>query len=382
MSEVTQPVEFFRHCLGPAVVASVTETLGSVFITLGPRVGEFENKLADFLGVPQVVGLSSCSMGLVLALRVLGIGPGHEVITTPMTFVATPNAVLQVGATPIFVDIDPRTGLIDPVRVERALTPRTRAILSVGLYGQMADLRALRTLADRHRLYLVDDAAHSLEAERDGLRTGALPDLTAFSFYATKNLTCGDGGALAVRDPRLAEELRRLRNHGITKDAATRYGQRYTHWDMLELGYKAPLTDIQAALLLPQLPRVEERRALRQALVERYERELRPDGRITLVLRTGKSAHHLFAALMPPGTRDSVLERLGRKQIGCAVNYRAVHTLSFYRKTLGHAPDAFPHARDFGERTVSLPLWPHLPPDDVSVVVDVVRSALDELEAG
>ncbi|HOU89639.1 MAG TPA: DegT/DnrJ/EryC1/StrS family aminotransferase, partial [Polyangiaceae bacterium] len=138
---MSRPVEFFRHCLGPAEVASVAETLSSIFITLGPRVGEFERQFGAYLGVEHVVGLTSCSMSLVLALRALGVGPGDEVITTPMTFVATPNAALQVGARPVFADIDPRTGLIDPERVEAAVTPRTRAILSVGLYGQLAELR-------------------------------------------------------------------------------------------------------------------------------------------------------------------------------------------------------------------------------------------------
>lgn len=375
---MTRPVEFFRHSLGADEIASVTQTLGSVFITLGPRVGDFERDLSQFLGVEHVVAVSSCSVALVLALRVLGVGVGDEVITTPMTFVATPNAALQVGATPVFADIDPKTGLIDPERVEAAITPRTRAIISVGLYGQMANLPALRRIADRHGLALIDDAAHSLEAERDGARTAGIADATTFSFYATKNLTSGDGGALAVRDPRLAGELRRLRNHGITKDAATRYGERYKHWDMLDLGYKAPLTDIQAALLLPQLPKLRERRARRQALVERYEQAFAADGRVTLIERTGVSAHHLFAVLLPLGTRDAVLDYLGQHKIGCAVNYRAVHTLTYYREHFGHAPQALPHAFDFGERTASLPLWPYLPTDDITVVVDAVRRALDE----
>ncbi|MFC1641479.1 DegT/DnrJ/EryC1/StrS family aminotransferase [Myxococcota bacterium] len=374
---MSKPVEFYRHCLGRAELESVQTTLASVFITLGPRVGEFEQRFAEWLGVEHVVGVSSCSVALVLALRALGIGPEHEVITTPMTFVATPNAILQAGATPVFVDIESTTGLIDPTRVEAAITPRTRAIISVGLYGQMANLTALRQLADRHHLHLIDDAAHSLEAERDGVRTAHLADVTAFSFYATKNLTSGDGGALAVRDARLAEQLRRLRNHGITKDAASRYGQRYRHWDMLELGYKAPLTDIQAALLLPQLDQLAERRAQRQALVERYEREFAADCQVQLVRRSGQSAHHLFAVLVPTAARDHVLAELGAQHIGCAVNYRSVHTLSYYRDRFQYERDSFPVAAAFGERTVSLPLWPHLPVDDVSVVVEAVGQALD-----
>jgi dTDP-4-amino-4,6-dideoxygalactose transaminase len=375
---MSRPVEFFRHCLGPDEIASVTETLGSIFITLGPRVGEFERRFAAHLGVEHVVGLSSCSMSLVLALRALGVEPGDEVITTPMTFVATPNAALQVGARPVFVDIDPRTGLIDPERVAAAIGPRTRAIVSVGLYGQLADLRALRDLADRHGLYLVDDAAHSIEAVADGTRTGELPDATAFSFYATKNLTCGDGGALAVHDEALAARIRGLRNHGITKDAASRYGQAYTHWDMLELGYKAALTDVQAALLLPQLPHLETRRARRQALCERYEAGLANREHVTLVERRGTSAHHLFTVQVPAALRDAVLSGLGRRHIGCAVNYRAVHTLRYYRERFGYRPEDFPHARDFGERTITLPLFPDLPLEDVDVVVEALEESIRE----
>ena len=376
------PVEFYRHSLGEAEFGSVRETLASIFITLGPRVGDFEQKFADFLGVPFVVGVSSCSMALVLTLRALGVGPGDDVITTPMTFVATPNAALQVGARPVFADIDPQTGLLDPEAVEAAITPRTKAILSVGLYGQLADMPALRSIADRHGILLVDDAAHSIEAERDGIRTGALPHATTFSFYATKNLTSGDGGAIAVHDEQLARRLRSLRNHGITKDAATRYGQSYTHWDMTELGYKTPLTDIQAALLLPQLPHLLERRAQRQALVERYERELASVEDVQLVSRCGRSAHHLFTVLVPALHRDPVLAGLGRRKIGCAVNYRAVHTLDYYRRTFGYTRDDYPHAADFGERTITLPLWPDLPADDISVVVEALAEALADARSG
>jgi UDP-4-amino-4-deoxy-L-arabinose-oxoglutarate aminotransferase len=375
---VTRPVEFFRHTLGPAELASVERTLGSVFLTTGPRVQEFESALAEYLGVEHVVGTSSCSASLILALRVLDIGPGDEVITTPMTFVATPNAILQVGATPVFADVDESTGLLDPARVEDAITPRTRAIVSVALYGQLADLRTLRAIADRHDLALIDDAAHAVEASRDGARSAHLADLTAFSFYATKNITSGDGGALAVHDASLAERLQQLRNHGITKDAATRYGKRYRHWDMLELGYKAAMTDIEAALLLPQLERIDAQRDRRAALADRYERELVECPDVQLVARVGRSAHHLFAALVPAPLRDGVLAGLGRRQIGCAVNYRAVHTLTYYAQRCGFTREAFPHAARFGERTLSLPLWPDLPPDDVNVVVAALREALAE----
>ncbi len=354
------------------------ETLSSIFITLGPRVAEFEQAFADYLGLPHVIGVSSCSTAMVLALHAFGIGPGDEVVTTPMTFVATPNAALQVGATPVFADVDPNTGLLDPDRVEAAITPRTKAILTVSLYGQLTNVKRLRAIADRHGLVLIEDAAHAVETRLGDARTGSHSHAAAFSFYATKNLTCGDGGALAVHDDELATRLKSLRNHGITKDAATRYGQAYTHWDMRELGYKAALTDVQAAILLPQLGQLDARRAQRQALVERYENELKGHPHVELIARHGVSAHHLFAVLVPAALRDRVLAGLGRRRIGCAVNYRAVHTLAYYRDRFGFAREAFPHAAAFGERTITLPLWPNLPSDDVSVVVAALDAAISE----
>lgn len=371
-----KPMEFFRHALGAEELASVEQTLGSVFITLGPRVGEFEQRFAEYLGVPHVVGISSCSVGLILALKLFDIGPGDEVITTPMTFVATPNAALHVGATPVFVDVEPNTALIDPARVEAAITDKTKAIIAVHLYGELCDMKALRAIADKHGLRLIEDAAHAVESERDGVRTAQLGDATAFSFYATKNLTCGDGGALAVHDPALVDTLKRWRNHGITKDAASRYGQRYTHWDMVELGYKCALTDLQAALLLPQLPLIEERRDLREALVSRYRELLANTPEVMLLDRVGKSAQHLFPVFVPSDLRDAVLSELGARKVGCTVNYRSIHTLSFYRDRYELKRGDFPVSADLGDRTISLPLFPTMPLTNVDVVVERLREAL------
>jgi UDP-4-amino-4-deoxy-L-arabinose-oxoglutarate aminotransferase len=313
-------------------------------------------------------------MGLVLALEALGIGPGDEVVTTPMTFVATPNAALFHGATPVFADVDPRTGLIDPGAVEAALTKRTRAVIAVHLYGQLADMKALRAICDRHGVALVEDAAHAIEAEKDGVRVGDLGDVTVFSFYATKTMTSGDGGAIVPRDPALAERLRRLRNHGVSKDASLRHGGRYVHWDMVEFGYKAAMTDVEAALLLPQIDGLRRRRDRREAIVLRYERALRGRADVDLISWSGHSSHHLFTVLVPARLRDRVLDGLGERGVGAAVNYRAVHTLSYYREKFGYARDAFPVAADIGERTISLPLYPQL----TDRQVDRVVSALDE----
>jgi UDP-4-amino-4-deoxy-L-arabinose-oxoglutarate aminotransferase len=376
---MSERVEFYEHNLGEAELASIESTIRSLFLTLGPRVGDFEQRFAAFLGVEHVVGVSSCSTGLLLSLKALGIGPGDEVITTPMTFVATSNAALLAGATPVFADVERATGLIDPKAVEAAITPRTRAIIAVHLYGQLADMRALRAVADRHQVALVEDAAHAIESERDGIRVAQLGDATVFSFYATKTMTSGDGGAIAVHDRALYERLKRLRNHGVTKDAAARHGAPYAHWDMVELGHKAALTDVEAALLLPQLEHLSARRDRRESIVESYERALASEPRVELIRRSGRSAHHLFTILTPPGTRDRVLAGLSQRGVGCAVNYRAVHTLAYYRERFGFHRDAFPAAAEIGDRTVSLPLFPKLTDAQIARVVAAVKATLADL---
>jgi dTDP-4-amino-4,6-dideoxygalactose transaminase len=369
-------IEFYKHDLGDAEIASVTETLRSLFLTLGPRVREFERAFGAHLGVDHVVGVSSCTMGLAMALEALGIAAGDEVITTPMTFISTPNAALFHDAVPVFADVDPKTGLIDPDAVLAAITPRTRAVIVVHLYGQLADMRRLRAICDKHGLALIEDAAHATEAERDGVRVAELGDATVFSFYATKTMTSGDGGAIVVKSAALLERLQRLRNHGVSKDAASRHAGRYAHWDMLELGYKAAMTDIEAALLLPQIEKLHRRRELRQSRVERYERALASRSDVELLSWTGRSSHHLFTVLVPKGRRDQVLDGLGERGIGAAVNYRAVHTLKYYKERFGYARDAFPVAADIGDRTISLPLYAGLSDRDVDRVVAALGESL------
>jgi UDP-4-amino-4-deoxy-L-arabinose-oxoglutarate aminotransferase len=318
-------VEFYRHQLGEDEAGSWRQVLDTLFLTLGPQVAAFEQELGQFLvrgretPPPHVVGTNSCSMGMLLALRALDVGLGDEVITTPMTFAATTNAILHLGARPKLVEVEPATGLLDPAAVRAAVSQRTVGILPVHLYGQLADMRALREIADHAGLFIVEDSAHGVEIERDGVRPGDLGDAAVFSFYATKNLTSGDGGAVATKDAQVAERLRRLRNHGVSRAATERHGGLYQHWDLIELGYKANLTDLDAAMLRPQLPQVEAKRARREQVVRRYESLLReriPDLRAPaptvhgvpwLVERRGTSSHHLFTVHAWPGERDALL---------------------------------------------------------------------------
>ncbi|MBP7125835.1 DegT/DnrJ/EryC1/StrS family aminotransferase [Myxococcota bacterium] len=356
------PVPFYLHSLGPRERRSIDRVLRGLFLTTGPETAAFEREFAAFLGVPAAVGVSSCTEALFLSLVSLGIGPGDEVVTSPITFVSTANAIVRTGATCVFADVEEGTGLLDPAAVEAALTPRTRAVLPVHLYGQMADMGAFRTLADRHGLRLIEDAAHCVEGSRDGARPGTLGDTACFSFYATKNLSCGEGGAIACRDPVLADRLRRLRLHGIDRDAATRHGQAYRHWDMLELGYKANLNDLQAALLRPQLQRLEALWRRRERLARRYDRLLRgiPGVRIPPIQPGVVHARHLYTIQVPPDRRDEVLEGLQARGIGVAVNFRPVHLLSWWRRRLGLPEGALPRAEGLGASTVTLPLYPRL----------------------
>ncbi|HTQ48416.1 MAG TPA: DegT/DnrJ/EryC1/StrS family aminotransferase [Polyangiaceae bacterium] len=393
-------VEFYRHQVGEAEAASWRRVLDTLFLTLGPQVAQFEEELGRFLvrgradaTAPHVVGTSCCSMGLVMALRALDVGPGDEVITTPMTFVSTTNAILHLGAKPKLVDVEPETGLIDPVAVRAAINENTVGIVPVHLYGQLADMKALREIADARGLFVVEDSAHGIEIERDGVRPGDLGDAAVFSFYATKNLTSGDGGAIATRDAKMAEKLRRLRNHGVTRAAADRHGGLYRHWDMVDLGYKANLTDLDAAMLRPQLPFVEEKRAKREQVARRYESMLREridDVRTAaptvnrvpwLVERRGTSSHHLFTLHAWPGERDALLAKLGEAGIGTAVNYRAIHTLTYLVEALGLPRGALPVAEEMGDRTLSIPMYPTLTESDQDLVVDAIATAWAELAA-
>jgi dTDP-4-amino-4,6-dideoxygalactose transaminase len=391
---MTSRVEFYKHQLGDEEAASWRRALSTLFLTLGPQVAAFEQELGKYLvrdradaAPPAVVGTNSCSMGLLIALRALDVGPGDEVITTPMTFASTANAVLHLGAKPKLVDVEPATGLIDPAAVRAAVGENTVGILPVHLYGQLADMRALRAIADRHGLFVVEDSAHGVEMERDGVRPGELGDAAVFSFYATKNVTSGDGGAVATRHAPLADRLRRLRNHGVSKAATERHGNLYQHWDLVELGYKANLTDLDAALLRPQLAYVEKKRDQRERIVERYETRLRErlgdlqsppptvNGVPWLIERRGRSSHHLFTLHAWPGERDALLSMLGEAGIGTAVNYRAIHGLTYLVETLALPRGSLPVAEEMGDRTLSLPLYPTLTDADQDRVVDAVATA-------
>jgi len=380
---VPDKVEFYRHSVGNAEREAVTEAMEGAFLTTGAITHAFESELASYLGGEvHALGTNSCTAALHLALIGLGIGEGDEVITTPLTFIATANAILHAGATPVFADVEADTGLIDLGQVERAITPRTRAVIPVHLYGQMVDVAALQSLCKPRGIKVIEDAAHAVEPRRNGVQPGQLGDAACFSFYGTKNITSGEGGALVSRDERLIERMRMLGTHGMSKNAAGRYGGSYEHWDMLELGYKYNLSNLQAAMLRPQLARIESLWSQRAAVVTGYSEALCDLPGLTLPRQLGgedtRSAHHL-QVIWVRGRRDELLAGYGEQGIGVAVNYRAIHRLTYYAQRLGLQPGSYPVAEDLGERCISLPLYPSLTHAEQQRVIEVTSQLHERL---
>jgi UDP-4-amino-4-deoxy-L-arabinose-oxoglutarate aminotransferase len=373
-------VEFYRHNIGEAEKERLLSALDSIFLTTGEITYEFERNLANYLDIPATIGLMSCTAALHLALLAFDIGEGDEVITTPLTFIATANAILHAGAKPIFVDVEPTTGNLDANLVEKAITNKTKAILPVHLYGHMCDMQALRQIADKYNLKIIEDAAHCLEGVRDGFRPGQLGDAVCFSFYATKSITCGEGGAIGVRDENLVDLIKKLSLHGMSRSAADRYHGRYQHWDMEFVGWKYNLSNVQAALLIPQLARVEEYLARREEISKRYEKAFMdlPGISFPKVLANTKSARHLFTIWVDPQIRDEKMFELQKAGINVAVNYRAIHLLKFYREEYNFLPGSFPIAEEIGNSTITLPLYSKLTDEEVDYIIETVRKTFNK----
>ena len=371
-------VEFYKHNLDDDDIARLIAVCKGVFLTTGQQTGEFEDAFAAYFGARHAIGVTSCTAAIHLALLALGVGPGDEVITTPMTFAATANCILYTGATPVFVDVEPETGLIDPEAVARAITPRTKAVVPVHLYGLMANMRRLKAIADAAGVMLIEDCAHAIESERDGVRPAQLSHAACFSFYATKNITSGEGGAVVTNDEGVAQRIRVLRQHGMSASAADRYSGAYRHWDLEALGWKYNMTNLQAALLIGQLQRIDRLWAERERVAKRYEAAFAPvDGIAFPIVPDGaRSARHLFTIWVDPARRDQVLADLQTQGIGVAVNYRAVHLLTYYRTRFGFSRGAFPEAERIGDATVTLPLYPRLADSEVDYVAATVTSVI------
>jgi dTDP-4-amino-4,6-dideoxygalactose transaminase len=371
---------FAPPLIGEEEIAEVAATLRSGWLTTGPKTSEFERDFAEALGAQAALALNSCTAALHLALLTLDIGEGDEVVTTPLTFAATANVVEHVRARVVLVDVEPDTLNIDPARVEAALTPRTRAILPVHYAGHPADLDALELLARPRGIAVVEDAAHALPAAYRGRPIGSGENLTAFSFYATKNLTTGEGGML-TGPPELLARARTLALHGMSHDGWARYrqggGWRYA---VESPGYKYNMSDIQASLGVVQLRRLEAAQQRRREIVAAYTAALADLDAIELPAERADVVHawHLFPIRLRRGAlrigRDRFIQELAELRIGASVHFIPVHLHPYYRERYGWRPNDFPVAAAAFQRLVSLPLSPALSDDDAADVIDAVET--------
>jgi len=373
-------VPFYQHELDSSWAARIGEVLDTPFLTSGAVSRAVEAQLCEEFRLPHAVLVNSWTNGAVAVLLALGIGPGDEVIVPAMTFIASANVAELVGAKPVFVDVDPETLLMTPEAMQAALTPRTRAIIPVHLYGQMADIAGMRRLlADRPDVALIEDAAQCFEGlDESGDPPGTHSDAVIFSFYATKNVTCGEGGAIIARDAGLFEKIQTTRLHGMSAGAADRFrNQHYNHWDMPRLGTKANLPDLLAALLPEQIRTVRQRLPRREALAQRYEEAFGNSGlRLTQTRKGVTHSRHLFPVHVPPAQRDKALAIFGEEQVGVTVNYRAVPDMIYYREKYPELARGFPVARTWGNGTLTLPLFPRMTEEQQDRVIEVVRNRI------
>jgi dTDP-4-amino-4,6-dideoxygalactose transaminase len=369
---------FSPPSIGEEEIREVVDTLRSGWITTGPKTKLFERAFRERVGAPDALALSSCTAGLHLGLLSQGVGPGDEVITSTMTFCACANAIEHLGAVPVLVDVEPDTMNLDPAAVEAAITPRTRAILAVHYAGHPVELDSLRDIAKRHGIGLVEDAAHAVAARYKGRMIGSGENPVAFSFYATKNLTTGEGGML-TGSPDFIAEARMRSLHGMSRDAWKRYGVGGSwFYDVCEPGFKYNMTDIQAALGLVQLRKLERLQRRRREVVTNYNLAFHDIDALELPVQRATVDHawHLYVLRLRLETlridRDQFIDELTARNIATSVHFIPIHLLPFYRDKYGYTPDQFPIAYQCYQRMLSLPLHPGLSDGDVCDVVDAV----------
>ena len=358
----------------------VEDTLNSGWLTTGPKVLKFEEAFKEYIGCKHAVALNSCTAGLNLALALQNFSDGDEVITTPMTFPATANAILLQRLKPIFADIEPGTLTIDPRKIEAVITPRTRAIIPVHFSGHPCDMSPIQELADKHKLVIIEDAAHALESEYKGQKIGNMGNAAAFSLYANKNITTGEGGMLVTNDDDLADTIRIKRLQGISRDAWKRFGKSgFTHWEQTLAGHKCNMTDLNASLGLHQIKKIEQFMTLRKKYVSMYDNAFAdvPELETLAVRDYVTSAHHIYIIALQleclTVDRDGFLDAIQSAGIGVAVHYVALHLQPYYVKNFNTKPQDFPIASNYSERVISLPLYPKMSSADVERVIGTVK---------
>lgn len=365
---------------GPEEEKEVLEALASGWITTGPRVKKLEEKLAAKTGARHAVCVDSCTAALHLSLAALNLKPGDEVITSPITFCSTANTILHAGGKVVLADVEPDTLNLDPAAVEKAITPRTRALVPVHFGGHPCEMDALMEIARQHHLKVVEDAAHAIGAQYKGRPIGVIGDTTCFSFYATKNMTTAEGGAVTLQDDEMAANIRVLSLHGMSKDAWKRYTSAGSwYYEVVAPGFKYNMTDIEAALGLHQLDRLEAFNDVRRRYAVLYDRAIDALGggvaRMT-PRKEVRSVYHLYPIQVELEAltidRARFIEELKAENIGTTVNFIPIHYHPYYRDTLPYGRGSFPVAERAYEREISLPLYPKMTESDAGQVMEAV----------
>jgi len=364
-------------------MAEVLDSMRASWLGTGPKVARFEREFAAYKGVRGAAALNSCTAGLHLACLALELEPGDEVITTPMTFCATVNAILHAGGRPVLADVDPETMNIDPHAIAGVVTRRTRAILPVHFAGRACDMDSIEEIAGRHDLAIIEDCAHAIETEYRGRKAGTIGDFGCFSFYSTKNVVTGEGGMVLARREADGERIRVLGLHGMSRDAWKRFSaEGFKHYDVVAAGFKYNMMDLQAAIGIHQLARVEKCWRRRARIWDRYSEAFRglPLGLPAPTEPGTRHAYHLYTILVDESrtgiSRDDFLEAMTRQNIGVGVHYRSIPEHPYYRSTFGWRPEDYPNASRIGRQTVSLPLSPKLSDEDVEDVIRAVEAVL------
>jgi dTDP-4-amino-4,6-dideoxygalactose transaminase len=376
------PVPFAPPLIERAEIAEVVSALESGWLTTGPRVAAFERAFAEYADAPHAVALNSCTAALHLSLLACGVGPGDEVVTTPLTFCATANTVVHAGGRPVFADVDPSTGNLEPAAAAAAITSHTRVLLPVHFAGRPVDVVGFEALARRQGLKIIEDAAHCVEGVADGRKVGAIADFTCFSFYATKNLTTGEGGMVTTADADAAAFIRTASLHGMSRDAWMRYapGGR-SDYDVIMPGFKYNMMDLQAAIGLHQLAALEQRYAQRDAIWAAYDAAFTglPLRRPVPVRAGDRHARHLYTVCIDERaaglSRDELQRRLAARGVSTSIHFRALHLQPYYQERFGYARGMFPAAEAISDTTLSFPLSAGMRSDAVERVIEAVHDS-------
>jgi dTDP-4-amino-4,6-dideoxygalactose transaminase len=372
-------IPFHRIALGEEEVQAVAEVIRSGWLTMGAKTFEFEREFARYVGAPYAVAVSSCTAALHLALEAIGIHRGDEVLLPTTTFTATAEVVTYLGARPVLVDIQAETLTIDPADAAKRVTPRTRAILPVHVAGQPCDMVEIQSLARKHELRIIEDAAHALPASYHGRRIGGLSEFTAFSFYATKTLTTGEGGMITTGSAEAAEHMRMMRLHGIERDAWKRYSVNGSwRYEVRQAGFKYNLTDLQAALGLVQLTKCDSLREARRRIAMRYSAAFKTieELQVPLVRKDRESSWHLYILRLRLEElridRSEFIRELKRRGIGSSVHFIPLHLHPYYQRKFGYRAGDFPRADAEFQRCISLPIYPTMSEEEVDRVIAAV----------